>query len=233
MGAAGKAAVVKICGLQDVEVLNSIVHLPIDYIGFVFAKSRRQVTGSQAGMLIRAMREIMEGETSPRTVGVFVNPTPEELADVLREAPLDTVQLHGRESAELCRWVKATFGVNVIKVVSIGSASSEQSLQESLEPYAGSIDMLLLDTFEPLVGGGSGQTFAWERIPAYLEWAKTQGIPLLVAGGLHANNVDEMLSLYAPDGVDVSSGVETEGLKDIAKITAFVERVKHHASSTG
>lgn len=230
MTAAQRGALVKICGLKDVQVLKSILHLPIDYIGFMFAKSRRQVSAAQAGELIRSMRE--HGGVVPRAVGVFMNPTPEELAAVLREAPLDAVQLHGNESAELCRWVRATFGVAVIKVVSIGSETSDRPLGETLDPYAGSIDMLLLDTFEPVVGGGSGKTFAWDRIPAYLEWARHGNIPLLVAGGLQADNVGELLGSYAPDGVDVSSGVETDGVKDVSKITAFVERVKQHASSS-
>ncbi|WP_127588367.1 phosphoribosylanthranilate isomerase [Paenibacillus koleovorans] len=233
-------ATVKICGLQDVEVLKSILHLPIDQIGFIFAKSRRQVSPAQAGELIRELKAHEEvaasggggGGTVPLTVGVFVNPTPHELAETLREAPLDIVQLHGKESAELCRFVKSTLGARVMKVVSIGGADGS-SVEEQLAPYAGSIDMLLLDTFEPHVGGGSGQTFAWDRIPPYLEWTRRNGIPLLVAGGLNAGNVEELIRDYAPDGVDVSSGVETDGIKEVTKIIAFVERVKQHASSAG
>lgn len=84
----------------------------------------------------------------------------------------------------------------------------------------------MLDTHDPLYGGGSGKTFAWERIPAYAEWAKSREIALFVAGGLQPDNVQQLIQTYTPFGVDVSSGVETEGVKDIAKITAFVERVK-------
>jgi phosphoribosylanthranilate isomerase len=227
-------ATVKICGLQDVEVLKSIIHLPIDYIGFIFAKSRRQITGQLAGQLIRTMRDsVSAGQPIPLFVGVFVNPSREELTNILTAAPLDIVQLHGQETPELCQWVKETFDVQVMKVVSIGGQPAEGGLDSILLPYVEHIDMILLDTFEPLVGGGSGQTFAWDRIPAYLEWTKAHNIPLLVAGGLHADNVDELLNTYGPDGVDVSTGVETEGVKDVLKITAFVERVKHHASNAG
>ncbi|MDF2669641.1 MAG: N-(5-phosphoribosyl)anthranilate isomerase [Paenibacillus sp.] len=235
MKAHSNRIMVKICGLQDVEVLKSIVHLPIDLIGFVFAKSRRQVTAEQAGEMIRLLRadDRAQGSHVPLTAGVFMNPSQEELELVLREVPLDIVQLHGQETPELCQWVKQTFGVQVMKVISIGSQPADGGLDETLLPYVGRIDILMLDTFEPLVGGGSGHTFAWDRIPAYQEWASAHDLPLLVAGGLNADNVIELLDGYRLDGVDVSSGVETDGVKDVQKITAFVERVKFHASNAG
>ncbi|MBE1445952.1 phosphoribosylanthranilate isomerase [Paenibacillus sp. OAS669] len=230
---------VKICGLKDVQTVQSILHLPIDHIGFLFAKSKRQVTPQQAGELIRVITDWKaSGKAAPLTVGVLVNPSMEELADVLKEAPLDILQLHGHETPEECRWIKNAFpGIRLWKVVSVTNVrqgdehespqSSKDVIAAQLDPFKDVVDAILLDTFDPVYGGGSGKTFAWETIPPYQEWSRSAGVPLLVAGGLHADNVGELLDAYTPDGVDVSSGVETEGVKDIAKITSFVERVKH------
>lgn len=219
---------VKICGLQTEEMAKQVAGLPVDYIGFVFARSKRQVTPGQAAAMLRAIRT---AEHRPQAVGVFVNPGLDELEAVLREAALDVVQLHGQESPEFCRSVKKWFpGVKVFKVMVISAAMSSEnataSVRGSLEPYRGLVDGMLLDTFDPMYGGGSGKTFAWETIPPYQQWCREAGIPLLVAGGLQPDNVRGLIDRYAPDGVDVSSGVEVDGVKDIGKITTFVERVK-------
>lgn len=217
---------VKICGLQSVEVLKSMINLPVDYIGFVFAKSRRKVTPEQAGELIGILKKWSSGQ-APAAVGVLVNPDWSELEELLSHAPLDIVQLHGQETPQFCREVKERFPVSVFKVVSIGGEKSDEARMAALDSYVGCIDGLLVDTFDPEYGGGSGKTFAWDLIPPYQDWAKQHGIPLFVAGGLDADNVSQLISRYAPDGVDVSSGVEREpGVKDIQKVQAFVERVK-------
>ncbi|WP_246239169.1 phosphoribosylanthranilate isomerase [Paenibacillus anseongensis] len=221
---------VKICGLQSVEVLKSVIHLPIDHIGLVFAPSKRQVKPDKAAELISYLRsEADQGVSVPLTVGVFVNPSQEQLTEIMAVAPLDVVQLHSQETPEFCKWVREQFDVQVFKSVSISKSEnkipSSAEVAAQLDPYIGSVDAVLLDTFDPVYGGGSGKTFAWDCIPVYQEWARTAGVKLLVAGGLQPDNVDQLVEAYRPDGVDVSSGVETDGVKDIAKITAFVERV--------
>lgn len=221
---------VKICGLQSVEVLKSVIHLPIDHIGLVFAPSKRQVKPDKAAELISYLRhEADHGVSVPLTVGVFVNPSQEQLKEIMATAPLDIVQLHSQETPEFCKWVREKFDVQVFKSVSISKSEnkipSSSEVAAQLDPYIGSVDAVLLDTFDPVYGGGSGKTFAWDCIPVYQEWARKAGVKLLVAGGLQPDNVDQLVEAYRPDGVDVSSGVETDGVKDIAKITAFVERV--------
>lgn len=235
------APTVKICGIRAADTLLSMKGLPVDYIGFIFAKSRRHVKPEEAGELIRVLRE--GGFRDPgyfRTAGVFVNPTLMELEQVLQAAPLDIVQLHGQESPAFCREVKERFGVKIFKAASLpGDGNSESSgdrrqsyeetaarLADSLAPYVPYVDAFLLDTYDPVAGGGSGKTFPWETIPHVRDWARRAGRPLMIAGGLHGNNIGELLERYAPDGVDVSSGVETDGVKDPDKIRIFVERVK-------
>ncbi|MHB0880247.1 phosphoribosylanthranilate isomerase [Paenibacillus sp. SEL1] len=216
---------VKICGLQSVEVLKSMVNLPVDYIGFVFADSKRRIDGVQAGKLLRVLDEWTSG-SRPRSVGVFVNPGDALLNDVMEKAPLDVIQLHGQESPQRCREIREHFGIQVFKAWSVDSQGQTERSADELDAYVGTIDALLLDTYDPLYGGGSGKTFAWDRIPAYQAWTHQHGIPLFVAGGLTADNAEKLVHEYHPHGLDVSSGVETNGVKDIAKITAFVERVK-------
>jgi phosphoribosylanthranilate isomerase len=224
---------IKICGVSTPEVVQSLKLLPVAHVGFVFARSKRQVTPRQAGELIRELRAGTGAEAgrraAPLAVGVFVDPAPEELAAVLAEAPLDAVQLHGKEPPELCAAVRERFGVRVFKAVSIArdsrGAPSGGDVARQLDRYRGKVDAILLDTHDPVYGGGSGATFAWECIPPYQRWAREAGVQLLVAGGLTPDNVASLIKDYRPDGVDVSSGVETGGVKDIAKIQAFVERV--------
>lgn len=217
---------VKICGLQSVEVLKSMINLPVDYIGFVFARSKRQVSSEQVAELIPVLKQWNSGNDHiPQSVGVFVNPTITELSEVLNVAPLDIVQLHGVESPEFCLEVRESFGVKVFKVCSVNDDGTLHG-GLSIESYSGVIDGLLLDTYDPKYGGGSGVTFAWEHAAYYKEWANRNEVTFLVAGGLHLDNVTDLIQVMNPDGVDVSSGVESNGVKDLIKMTAFVERVK-------
>jgi len=218
---------VKICGLRDADTVRSILHLPIDYIGFVFAESRRKIAPAQARECIRPLGAEADHRPAPKTVGVFVNPDLEEIRDVMAQAPLDVIQLHGRESAEFCRTVRSAFGVQIFKTVTVDPAAlhNMDTVAAQLDSYRGAIDAVLLDTFDPHAAGGTGKTFAWECIPIYKEWTRLHGIQLLVAGGLNPGNVGELIAAYRPDGVDVSSGVETGGIKDVKKISLFVERV--------
>ncbi|WP_019909984.1 phosphoribosylanthranilate isomerase [Paenibacillus sp. HW567] len=219
---------VKICGLQDVEVLKSMKRLPLDFVGFVFAESRRKVSPERAAKLVAELAG-WENGNPPLAAGVFVNPTLAELEELLTTVRLDVIQLHGQESAEYCRAVREAFPqVQVWKALSVAGIAGEAAAggSDDLKPYAGAVDAVLLDTYDPSGSGGSGRTFDWEKIPAYQQAAAAYGLPLFIAGGLHPDNVHELLEGYAPYGVDVSSGVESDGIKDIVKITAFVERVK-------
>ncbi|MFC5650801.1 phosphoribosylanthranilate isomerase [Paenibacillus solisilvae] len=223
---------VKICGLRDVDTIRSMNRLPVDEIGFVFAKSRRQVSPELAGELIQEVKLLQTpAGQPPRTVGVFVNAELESLRQLLLTAPLDVIQLHGEETPELCHSIRQELNVDVWKVFSVteseqhSNSDHDGSISEGpkrLEPYRGKVDAFLIDT----AGGGTGQTFAWHVIDRYAAAAKSIGVPLYVAGGLHPDNVNDLLEQHHPGGVDVSSGVETEGIKDSDKIKRFVERVK-------
>jgi phosphoribosylanthranilate isomerase len=220
------AALVKICGFRLRETAEAVARmkLAIDYAGFVFAPSKRRVSAEEARDMMDAF-----GADAPAFVGVFVNPTMEELADINAIAPLAAIQLHGGEPPHFCREVKSRFPhTEVWRSMGMrqDQAHDEASVFARLAHYDGAIDALLLDAWDPHVGGGTGQTFQWDLVGAYRKWTEMSGVKLYVAGGLHADNVNEMLSVCAADGADVSSGVETDGVKDIEKIRKFTERVK-------
>jgi len=221
---------VKICGIREAQTLRAMAGLPVDYVGFVFAPSRRRITPEEAAALAEAARSVpMAGGRPPGTVGVFVNPSLDELELAVRAGRLDAVQLHGAETPDFCREVAARFGVAVWRALNVEEAGGGMAgaagwpgPNEILAAYRGAAEAVLLDTG----GGGTGRTFSWDVIPAWKEAARRHGLKLFVAGGLTPDNVRALIETHRPDGVDVSSGVETDGRKDIAKIAAFVERVK-------
>jgi phosphoribosylanthranilate isomerase len=189
---------VKICGLITKEAVEAAVNSGADYIGFVFAKSKRQVGIKQASHLAQFIPKTVQ------KVGVFVSPTLMELQEAIVKVPLDLVQIHGEFSDE---------DFEKLDVPSIRAIPVEKTLEE-IETKA---DFLLFDA--PLAG--SGKTFDWELL-------KDENIekPYFLAGGLTVDNVKQAITFFRPYAVDVSSGVETDGKKDLLKIMRFIESVK-------
>lgn len=200
---------IKICGLrrrEDARILN--LFKP-DYAGFIFyPKSRRCISGETA----LALREALDPRV--RTVGVFVNERPERILALVRSGAIDAIQLHGEESPEAVRWLKEKAGVPILKAIRV---KEKKSLQ-GLEAY--DCDYFLLDAFTAQYGG-AGRTFD----ETLLQGAVIPR-PFFMAGGLDAENVGPIIERTRPYGVDVSSAVETDGVKDAAKIRAFIEAVK-------
>ncbi|MCX7568872.1 phosphoribosylanthranilate isomerase [Tumebacillus sp. DT12] len=201
---------IKVCGLKTREAVEQAAALPIDYVGFVFAKSKRQVTAEQARDLLADLPR------SFQAVGVFVDAAMDDLLFTAETAGLDVLQLHGEESPAFCRELRERSGRAVWKAWGVRGDHGDQQVAE----YADAVDAVLLDNAR----GGTGQTFSWTSIPALA--ASLPGVPLFVAGGLHPGNVEELISRYRPDGIDVSSGVESDGVKDPEKITDFVMRAR-------
>jgi len=189
---------VKICGLSTVEAVETAVLAGADYIGFVFAESKRQVSLEQAHELAR----LVTGKT--RIVGVFVSPSLEDLEQAIAQVPLDIVQIHG------------TFDEDQIPNISVPVIRAIQ-LRDGVAQVSSQADYLLFDA--PVAG--SGQTFDWDLL-------KDQKIrqDFFIAGGLTVDNVRQARETFQPYALDVSSGVETDGHKDIEKIKAFIEGAK-------
>ena len=189
---------VKICGLSTVEAVETAVLAGADYIGFVFATSKRQVSLEQAQELAKRVT----GKT--KIVGVFVSPSLEDLELAIGRVPLDIVQIHGTFDEALMPKIS----VPVIRAIQL---SAQEAQVTSLADY------LLFDA--PVAG--SGQTFDWDLL-------KDQKIQqnFFIAGGLTVDNVRQARETIQPYALDVSSGVETDGRKDIEKIKAFIKGAK-------
>ena len=195
---------VKICGLSNIEAVETAVSAGADYIGFVFAPSKRQVTVEQAAELT----EIIPANV--KKVGVFVSPSRAELLEAVDKVGLDFVQVHGQVADDLFENLPCA-SIQAVQVDGDGHVPSSQA------------DYLLFDA--PVAG--SGQTFDWGQLDT-----KDLSQPFFIAGGLNEDSVVEAIQYFTPYAVDVSSGVESNGQKDHEKIRRFIERVKHGISRT-
>ena len=214
---------VKMCGISKVETIPAIVDAKPDYMGLVFAPSKRQVTVDQAKILVeelhRGYAKKYGSDTEHdkngtiKTVGVFVNETVENLVTIANEANLDAVQLHGDEDEAFIQSLKERTNVEVWKAVQIRSAADVEKWIDS------SADMLLFDAYHKDERGGTGEVFDWSSLDAFER-------PFMLAGGIDSTNVARAIRTVRPYGIDISSGIETNGVKDDEKITAFTKVVK-------
>lgn len=213
---------IKICGIKQADTLELLRDLGVDYVGFVFAPSKRQVDAASATALLASVTG------HPPAVGVFVNPTMEELADVVAQVPLAVIQLHGQESPAFCQEARDRFGLQVWKALAVGG---EEDATREIGRYTNAVDAFLFDTYDPSQAGGTGKRFSWDHIPRLQE--KCGEKSCIIAGGINTENVAELVGRYKAEMIDVSSGVETDGVKDGEKIKTLVERVKAHEGSSG
>ena len=199
----------KICGFTRVEDLLAAAASGADALGLVFyGKSPRHVSVQQATQLAAVIPPFVT------VVGLFVNASADSVREVLRHVPLDVLQFHGEEEPEFC----AQFGRPYLKAVRVKPGVD---LLQYAARYSGA-QGLLLDAFIEGTHGGTGATFDWALIPHDLP------LPVILSGGLHAGNVAEAIRQVRPYAVDVSSGVESaKGIKDAAKIVAFIKEVNN------
>jgi len=207
---------VKICGITEAAHAIVAAEAGADFIGVVFAQSKRRVDVERAKEIITAVKG-----RKPLVVGVFVNTPADEVNRVAEYCALDWVQLSGDETWEYLRDIERP----IIKAVGVRSQqTSEDILANISSGYQNHSEgfICLLDCHVEGSYGGTGQTFDWE-----LARQISQIFPVIIAGGLSPENVAEAIRLARPWGVDVSSGVESDGLKDIAKIKCFIDKVRN------
>ncbi|MCG3087615.1 phosphoribosylanthranilate isomerase [Sporosarcina cyprini] len=196
---------VKICGLLEPEHVQAAVQAGADAIGFVFAPSRRRISVQHAKQLAQ---NVPEGVMK---IGVFVNPSPDEVRQAFQEVSLDFIQYHGNESLEFIQ----NIGLPSIKVISMRSKKDKELIKLCNTQY------VLVDTPGIEFNGGTGQVFDWSLLEGDLP--RNQ---MILAGGLTSENVQEAIRKVRPAMVDVSSGVERNNRKDESLIRAFIRAVK-------
>ena len=214
---------VKMCGISNVETIPAVVEAKPDYMGLVFAPSKRQVTVDQAKTLVEELHKQytkrynngaeQSNNDEIKTVGVFVNETLDNLVSIATETNLDAVQLHGDEDEAFIQSLKGRTNVEIWKAVQIRSAADAEAWIDS------SADMLLFDAYHKDERGGTGEVFDWSSLDEFER-------PFMLAGGIDSTNVARAIRTVRPYGIDISSGIETEGVKDDEKIKAFTNIVR-------
>lgn len=220
---------VKMCGISKIETIPAVIEANPDYMGIVFAPSKRQVTVDQAKSLVKELHkqygnrysrdseqysnQTLTHQEFIKTVGIFVNETLDNLVTIATEVNLDAVQLHGDEDEAFIQSLKERTNVEVWKAVQIRSAADAEAWIDS------SADMLLFDAYHKDERGGTGEVFDWSSLDEFER-------PFMLAGGIDSTNVARAIRTVRPYGIDISSGIETEGVKDDEKITAFTNIVR-------
>jgi len=220
---------IKICGLKRVEDIEAVNEYRPEYIGFVFANTGRFVSDEKAAELKAAL------DPSIQAVGVFVNEPIEHVAKLVTEGTIDMIQLHGQEDLDYVNQLRKALGrkcVPMIKAVRIDVSLkvTKEREQEILlenqklihEAKALAVDYLLFDAKVKGIPGGSGKNFDIAGLPS----DEVIGMPYFLAGGIGLHNVNQLIQLRQPFGIDVSSAVETDGYKDKEKIKEIIDAVR-------
>ncbi|WP_180075866.1 phosphoribosylanthranilate isomerase [Acinetobacter sp. YH12106] len=207
----------KICGITRVEDVHAVVNAGADAIGFVFyPPSPRAVTAAQAAQLVQAIAPYVQ------VVGLFVNHSANEIQDILQTVHLDIVQFHGDETPEQCQTIAQQVGRRWYKAIQV---KPDLDVVTEIQGYqdAGA-SAVLLDAWHPDLKGGTGHSFDWETFPKL-------DIPLILAGGLNPDNIEQAILTTQAYAVDVSGGVESaKGIKDQQLIERFMQGV-HRGSA--
>lgn len=214
---------VKICGLKTLEDVEKVNQSLPEYVGFVFADTRRFVTDEQAYKMRQALNPRIQ------TVGVFVNEPLEHVISLYNQGIIDMAQLHGEESEAYIRELKQNIDIGVIKAVKV------QNTEQIYAQLSREADYMLFDTYKKGMPGGTGERFPLELLEQCFRECRAKGQiikPYFLAGGLDGQNVSEVLgqaernAFHECFAVDVSTGVETDGVKDGTKIKQFIETVR-------
>ena len=195
---------VKICGIKTVADALYCADAGADAVGLVFAKSSRQIDVATARKITAALPPFIS------KVGVFVDLEKESVERIADDCGLTALQFHGAEDAAYC----AGFTLPVLKAIRVRAVEDLHGLNDFL------VSAFILDTFHPTLAGGSGESFDWTLAKTALPK------PMIIAGGLNTQNVEQAIRELQPYAVDVSTGVETNGEKDKAKISAFIDTVR-------
>ncbi|SDN37194.1 bifunctional phosphoribosylanthranilate isomerase/tryptophan synthase subunit beta [Alkalicoccus daliensis] len=209
-------SLLKFCGTRTEEDYKKIIQTDVDYIGFIFVKSKRQVFPEDV-----AKWQQNNHKGTKKLVGVFVNEAIEKVVSTAKEAKLDVLQLHGTESPEYVENLRTEYQGEIFKTIHHDTHGIEMMKQ-----FENVVDGFVVDTKSPGHWGGTGNKFDWGAVPSYQKEAKRQGVSCFIAGGVTPDNIKELL-LYQPDGIDVSSGIESKETKDERKMKQMTDSLKN------
>jgi phosphoribosylanthranilate isomerase len=198
---------IKICGLKRMEDIEYVNEFRPDYVGFVFANSKRQVSIPKGAALCKEL------SSEIKKVGVFVNEEPKIINRAIKECGLDIVQLHGDEKPDFASFVDS----KVWKAFRVKSAKDIAYIESY--PVSG----YLLDAYSEAIYGGTGMRFNWDIVRKVKTYKK-----LILAGGINIDNIEEAIRISNVDVIDISGGVETDGVKDKNKIRELIGKVRNH-----
>ncbi|MBB5355807.1 phosphoribosylanthranilate isomerase [Anoxybacillus mongoliensis] len=207
--------VLKYCGNRSLQDVQLIAKSKADYIGFVFAESKRKVEPKD----VKRWLSVVQLETK-QIVGVFVHPTVCSVASVLEHVPLSIIQCHGMETVQTVQQLKERFQLPVWKVI-----HHNLEAWTYMRAWKGVADGFVIDSGRKGAWGGTGISFDWCNVPQYMEEAYKQGVPCFIAGGITPDNVEQLLA-YEPFGIDISSGIEENDRKSEKKINKIEQKVK-------
>ena len=198
---------IKICGIKNIEEINIINILKPDYIGLVFADSKRKITPEEAKILVSNLNKKI------KIVGVFLDAKVEFIEEALNQVKIDVIQLHGNEDMEYILKLKEFFEGEIWKSISVNNEFTDTLINKFPQDI-----VIIFDS----KNGGSGKPFDWEKIKGISGKRK-----IVLAGGLNNNNIRSAINIVNPQIVDVSSGVEKDNKKDVEKINEFIRNVKN------
>ena len=217
----------KICGIMRTEDALVAAEAGVDFLGLVFVpERRRRLEVGDAAEIVASLRSTVS--RPPRFVGLFADQPVHEVVETIQACSLDLAQLCGQESPAYCKEVSEATGAEIIKVLHVspaetaGNGSNGDGIPGRLAPYVEAGCKVTLDRLVEGLQGGTGQSFDWD-VASRLS---RQGYEFLLAGGLTPENVAEAVAQVSPWGVDVSTGVETDGQKDAKKVRAFINNAR-------
>jgi phosphoribosylanthranilate isomerase len=211
----------KYCGHRSLKDLQTSAGSRAHYLGLIFAQSKRQVQPRDVKEWLKTVP--LNGK---KLVGVFVNASASEIAHIVKEVPLSIIQCHGKETPEQIIQIKNAARLPVWKAIHHSGEALEQ-----MKRFTGIADGYIIDSNVKGEWGGTGISFNWEFVPSYLLEAERQGVRCFIAGGVHPDNIEELLR-YKPHGIDISSGIEDGDQKNKRKILLIEEKVGKYESGS-
>lgn len=204
----------KLCGLRSEHDVRIASRSLADYVGFVMAESKRKVNPHEAASWL-------ERHSMPKkkVAALFVNAALKDIQETVNILSPDIIQLHGTESPDTAVKIKQRFDVEVWKAL-----PHDQGTINKMQDYLSTVDGFVIDAKVKGAWGGTGQRFNWSHVPMYVDFGMNCNVPVLIAGGITPDNVVDLLPMK-PWGVDLSSGIETEGLKDKQQLTRLEKRL--------